>query len=439
VAAHIGQKDVVSSGLTRQRVTFADVMRVREYRVLWFADTQSAIGDQLARVALAALVYAKTSSALLTALTYSLTFLPALVAGALLSGLADRLPRRRVLIGCDLIRAVLFGLMALPRVPFWLLAGLLVVATLAESPFIAAESALMPIILQDEDYYVVGTGLRTITNQVAQLAGFGGGGLMIAALGARAGLALDGATFLLSGGLIWLAVQQRPAAQTTDPQVEKVATGRAALAAGLRLIFRDPRLRTLLGLAWLAGVYVVPEGVAAPYAKALHHGTSALGFLMAATPAGTALGTYMYVRWVPSARRGSLMAPFGILTGLPLVCCWWLPALPVSLLLWTAAGLFFCYQVQVVTEFMRAVPDGQRGQAAGIAGSGLLAVQGVGVLLGGVVAGAWGVKWAVSGAGLVGMILALMLGVLWSRAVSRLAAPPAVAVGPRHRKPAGRS
>ena len=140
-------------------------------------------------MALAALVYAKTSSALLTALTYSLTFLPALVAGALLSGLADRLPRRRVLIGCDLIRAVLFGLMALPGVPFWLLAGLLVVAMLAESPFIAAESALMPIILPDEDYYVVGTGLRTITNQVAQLAGFGGGGLMIAALGAagRAG------------------------------------------------------------------------------------------------------------------------------------------------------------------------------------------------------------------------------------------------------------
>ena len=64
MAAHIGQKDVVSSGLTRRRVTFADVMRVREYRVLWVADTQSAVGDQLARVALAALVYAKTSSAL---------------------------------------------------------------------------------------------------------------------------------------------------------------------------------------------------------------------------------------------------------------------------------------------------------------------------------------------------------------------------------------
>jgi predicted MFS family arabinose efflux permease len=171
----------------------------------------------------------------------------------------------------------------------------------------------------------------------------------------------------------------------------------------------------------------------------LHHGTSALGFLMAATPAGTALGTYMYVRWVPSRLRPSLMAPFGILTGVPLMFCWWLPALPVSLLLWTASGLFFCYQVQVVTEFMRAVPDGQRGQAAGIASSGLLAVQGVGVLLGGVVAGAWGVKWAVSSAGLVGMLMALMLGVLWSRATARIAPARPVAVGARHRKPVGRA
>jgi hypothetical protein len=49
------------------------------------------------------------------------------------------------------------------------------------------------------------------------------------------------------------------------------------------------------------------------------------------------------------------------------------------------------------------------------------------------------VKWAVSGAGMFGMFLALLLGVLWSRANSRIALAPAVVVGPRHRKPAGTS
>ena len=424
----------MSSGLTRRRVTFVDVLRIREFRVLWVADVQSAVGDQLARVALSALVFERTSSAVLTALTYSLTFLPAFVAGFLLSGLADRLPRRQVLIACDVIRAVLFGAMALPAVPFWLLAVLLVLAVLAETPFIAAESALITVILEDEDYYVVGTGLRTISNQLAQLAGFAGGGLAIALVGARAGLAADAVSFALSGVLILAAVKARPAAHTADPHAEG-AQGGSALRAALRLVFRDARLRTLLGLSWIAGLFVVPEGVAAPYSHALHHGTSALGFLLAAAPAGTALGTYLFVRWMPTRLRSPLMAPLGAVTGLPLIVCAMLPPLPFSLLLWAASGLFFCYQVQVITEFMRAVPDGQRGQAAGIASSGLVAAQGVGILLGGLVAEWWGVQWAVSSAGLLGTLLALCLGVLWSRANAQTSRAPAVVVGPRHRKP----
>jgi predicted MFS family arabinose efflux permease len=408
----------VSSGLSRKRVTFIDVLRVREFRVLWLADAQSTVGDQLARVALSVLVFERTSSAILTALTYALTFLPAVVGGALLSGLADRLPRRRVLIACDLIRAVLFAAMALPRMPFWLLAILLVLAVLTESPFTAAESALIPTILPDDDLYVVGTGLRTITNQLAQLAGFGCGGLIIALIGARSGLSLDAVTFLLSSVLIWVGVHARPASTPDVEHGELLSFGWPALRSGLRLVFGDPRLRTLLGMSWLAGLYVIPEGVAPPYAKAIHHGATAVGFLMASMPAGVALGTYLFVRWVPSSARSRLMGPLGAASGLPLVACWLLPVLPLSLLLWGVSGLFFCYQVQVFTEFVRAVPDNQRGQAVGIASSGLLAVQGIGVLLGGLVAGAWGVKWAVSSAGLAGALVALCLTGMWARANS---------------------
>ncbi len=425
----------MSSGLTGKRVTFAAVLRVREFRVLWLADSQSAIGDQIARVALSVLVFERTASAVLTALTYALTFLPALIGGVLLSGLADRLPRRRVLIGCDLIRAVLFALMAVPRMPLWLLCLILVLAVLAETPFTAAESALVPAILHD-DHYVVGTALRTITNQVAQLAGFAGGGIAIALIGARAGLAVDAATFALSALLIRIGVQARPVPVGEPSADESASAGRfggGALKAGLRLIFGDPRLRTLLGLAWLAGLYVVPEGVAAPYAHEVEHGATAVGLLMAAMPAGTALGTYLFVRLVPARTRSRWMGPLGAAAGVPLIACWMLPNLPVSLVLWAASGLFFSYQVQVVTEYVRAVPDGQRGQAVGIASSGLLAVQGIGVLLGGLVAGAWGVGWAVGGAGLVGMLLAIILTWLWAGA-NRESAATALSPAGQHRR-----
>src|SRR2546423_11376775 len=96
---------------------FGEVLGVREFRALWAAELFSVLGDQLARVALALLVYQRTSSAALTALTYALTFAPAVLGGALLSGLADRYPRRLVLVTTDLIRAALAGALALPRPP----------------------------------------------------------------------------------------------------------------------------------------------------------------------------------------------------------------------------------------------------------------------------------------------------------------------------------
>ncbi|MFL6161640.1 MAG: MFS transporter [Jatrophihabitantaceae bacterium] len=405
-----------------KRVTFTDVLRVREFRVLWLADAQSSIGDQLGRVALSVLVFERTSSAILTALTYSLTFLPAIIGGALLSSLADRLPRRRVMIGTDLVRTVLFGGMAIPGMPLAALCVMLVLAVLCEAPFSAAEAALMPTILPNHDEYVVGTGLRSITFQVSQLAGFAGGGVVIALIGARQGLALDALSFLLSAGMIVAGVHARPAALAPAEDGE-VRT--SSLTAGIRLVFTNPKLRLLVGLAWLAGIYVVPEGVAAPYASKVAAGATPVGLLMAAMPLGTALGTYLFVRWMPAARRSSWMGPLGMLAGLPLIACVMVPSLPISLVLWMLSGLFFCYQVQVATEFVRAVPDSQRGQAIGIAASGLLAVQGIGIFLGGWVAEVAGVGWAVGGAGLAGMLAALTLALMWSRARAAEPSEPA--------------
>ena len=55
----------------------------REYQGLWLAQAVTLLGDQLARVALALLVYARTSSATASAAAYAITLLPALVGGPL--------------------------------------------------------------------------------------------------------------------------------------------------------------------------------------------------------------------------------------------------------------------------------------------------------------------------------------------------------------------
>ena len=97
-----------------RRATFHDVFAVREFRALWAAYVLSAVGDRLALVALTLLVYDRTHSPLLAAVAFAAGTLPYLVGALFLSGIADRFPRREVMVVCDLLRALLLGAMLLP-------------------------------------------------------------------------------------------------------------------------------------------------------------------------------------------------------------------------------------------------------------------------------------------------------------------------------------
>ena len=151
--------------------TFRQIFANPEFRAVWLAQLLSVAGDQLARVAITVLVYDRTRSPFWTALTYAVTLLPWVVGGLALSGLADRLPRRQVMVVCDLARLVFVCLMALvsltapPEAGLWILVALLFVVTLLDSPFKSARSALSADILTGE-HYVLGTTLTQITFQV---------------------------------------------------------------------------------------------------------------------------------------------------------------------------------------------------------------------------------------------------------------------------------
>ncbi|MDQ2722439.1 MAG: MFS transporter, partial [Actinomycetota bacterium] len=332
-------------------VGFVALLRLREYRFLWLADVQSMLGDQLARVALSVLVYDRTRSALVTAVVYALSFLPALVGSVLLGPLADRLPRRSVLVGGDLIRAVLLGLMALPNMPVPVLAALLVLVVLVGTPWSAAESALVVDVLNARDY-ALGIGLRSATGQAAQVAGFAVGGVTVAALGARGALALDTATFLISAMIIQLGVRSRPAA--AQPQ-QGESHGSQRWLAGTAVVLRNHQLRLLLAMSWLLGLLVVPEGLAAPYAQLFDGAPRTVGLLLAAGPAGVLLGTVLYSRWLSASARTVLLGPMAAVSGLPLLACAATPGLALTCLLWALSGACTAYQVQVVTEFVGTV------------------------------------------------------------------------------------
>lgn len=394
----------------------AQVFRIAEFRALWGAELASVAGDQLARVALAVLVWERTASAAAAAIVYALTFLPALVGGVALGWLADRCRRREVMIGCDLLRAGGVALMALPGLPLWALGGVLVAVVLLGAPHTAAQGALLPDVLPGERYEQ-GLAVRQITGQAAQVAGFACGGVLVAALGPATALLVDAATFALSALVLALGVRSRP--RPGGPEaVPEPRRGRDVLG-GFAVIFGDPRRRALVLLAWLVGCYVVPEALAAPYAAEVGGGPAAVGLLMAADPLGSVVGVWLFVRFVPAETRARLIGVLAIGAGLPLLVCVTRPGVALAFACWAVAGMMAtAYLVQAQACFVRATPDGVRGRALGVAASGIVAAQGLAVLGGGAVADLTDAATAVAVSGGVGSLLAVGAALAWRSARS---------------------
>ncbi|WP_307869040.1 MFS transporter, partial [Umezawaea beigongshangensis] len=390
--------------------TFREVFGVGEFRALFVAQSVTVIGDQFARVALSVLVYQRTASAGLTALTYALTFLPDLVGGPLLSGVADRRPRRRVMIGADVVRAVLVAVMAVPGVPLWAVAALLVAVQLAGAPGGAARAALLPHVLEGERYPVGQAALNTVT-QFAQVVGFAGGGALVVLLGTGGVLLADAVSFALSALLVWRWVRPRPAAAAPGGEGSRWLTD---VAAGAALVWGDPRLRALVAFACLSGFYITGEALAAPYSAALGAGPVAVGLLFSACALGTAIGMVLVAR-LATPVRVRWMPALAVVSCAPLVLCLTRPDLLTTLLLFTVSGLGSAYQLVASTEFVRAVPDARRGQAFGLAVTALKVSQGLGVAAAGLAAERVPPHDVVAAAGAAGVVAALGVTLVWHR------------------------
>jgi MFS family permease len=401
-------------GDDRRTATFGEVFAVGEFRALWLAQALSVAGDQLARVALSLLVFERTGSAALTALTYALTFLPDLIGGPLLSGLADRYRRRELMVVTDVARAVLVGLMAIPGTPIVVLAVLLVAVQLLASPFNAARAAVLPSILEG-DRFVVGQGVVNLTYQMAQLAGYVTGGALVAFLGVHVALGLDALTFVVSALLVRFGLADRP----VPPDEEEGSGQRSALSSlrlGASLVWHDRKLRALVALACVSAFYVVPEGLSVPYADELGGGALTVGLLFAAHPAGTAVGMLVLTRFVTPDTRLRLLGALATMACAVLIVCAVKPALWLVVLVWAMSGAASAYQTVAAAEFVRAVPDARRGQAFGLASTSMRVAQGLGVVVAGAMADVVSPSWVVAGAGAFGAIMALLAAGAWRRA-----------------------
>ncbi|MCM0675122.1 MFS transporter [Micromonospora phytophila] len=403
--------------------TFREVFAEREYRAVFAASTLSWVGDYIAKAAVTLLVYEETRSVALSAAAFAVSYLPWLVGGPLLATLAERHRYRQVMVLCDLVRMALMVVIAIPVVPVEAILALLFATTLANPPSQAAKSALMPLILSG-DRLVLGLSINGSVGQAAQVVGYLAGAA-IAAFSPTVALLVNAATFALSAALVRFGVADRPPAMTAEHRSHLLReTGQ-----GFQIVFGTPVLRAIAILVFSAMLFsVVPEGLAAAWASehagGLDAGT-AQAIIMAANPIGFILGGLVVGRAFGPDRRLALMRPLAVLSPLVLVPALFDPPPLVVALLAALCGFAVAGMLPVANGlFVRALPDGYRARAFGVMATGVQVIQGLAVLVTGLLAERYRIPVVVGVWSAAGVVLMSLAALSWP---SRSAIDAAVA------------
>jgi MFS family permease len=188
------------------------MLRLREFRLLFFAQAISWLGDRMVGIALAFAVLSLGGSPAEVGLVLAFRLLP--LVGTLLVGgvVADRVSRRAVMVIADLVRVVTQGLIAALLIAgvaeIWILAVLSGLTGAATGFFNPASTGLLPAVVPPERLQEA-TGVRATALSGGEIAGPVLAGVLIAAVGPGWALALDAGTFAASA--LFLARLRLPA------------------------------------------------------------------------------------------------------------------------------------------------------------------------------------------------------------------------------------
>ncbi|MET8525778.1 MFS transporter [Micromonospora sp. NPDC005172] len=371
---------------TEGPATFREVLAQREFRAVFTAGSLSWVGDYVAKAAVTLLVYQQTRSVALSAAAFAVSYLPWLLGGPLLATLAERYPFRRVMVACDVIRMALMVLIALPGLPIPVVLVLLFTTTLANPPSQAAKSALMPQILAG-DRLVVGLSLNSSIAQAAQVLGYLFGAA-VASIDPTVALLFNAATFGFSALLLRFGVRDHAVAMTTAHRSHLLRE----TAQGFGVVFRTPVLRAIAVLVFSAMLFsIVPEGLAAAWANEGAQSHMAAGtaqaVIMMASPVGFILGGLLVSRLCGPARRLSLMRPLAVCAPLVLVPAVLDPPPAVVALLAALCGFAVAGMLPMANGlFVQALPNGFRARGFGVMATGVQVIQGLAVLITGLLA-----------------------------------------------------
>lgn len=276
------------------------------FRRLFFAHATSRSGDAFNTVALVVLVFQLTGSGFGVAATVVFEVLPILLLGPVAGLVADRYPRRRVMIGADLARAVLVSVLVLTHswvgLAFVVAFGLSVGSIL----FNPAASSLVPDLIDEDQIVRANTALWTVA-VAAQIVLAPLAGVVIAWAGVGPAFAVNAASYVGSAMFLSrLDAGRAPAAI--------IVRGWAGVRQGIEVVRTSRLLRRLAVVQILASLSAgATSGLLVLLAsERLNVGPSGFGMLIASIGLGAAVGPLLFGRFIKPANKAWLFGPFAL-------------------------------------------------------------------------------------------------------------------------------
>lgn len=290
---------------------------VRNYRLYWFGQLISISGTWMQTTAQAWVVYSLTDSPMALGTVTALQFLPIMFLSLFSGVLADRVPKRKVVLATQtaaLLQATLFGaLVALGLIQVWhiyLLAALQGIINAIDNPVRQAFAA--ELVSREDRANAI--ALNSMLFNGARVIGPALAGLLIAKVGAAAALFLNAASFLSILGAISI---MNPNAFFSKPAVQSSGSPMKQLTEGLRYTWHTPIVLSVMITVGFIGTFGYNFSVVLPLLGGFVLHTDAMGFgaLSSALGIGSSLGalTAAFFQKVSLKRLLAAAAGFSIL------------------------------------------------------------------------------------------------------------------------------
>jgi len=384
-------------------------LRGRAFRQLFLGQAISALGDRLVPVALAFAVLELTGEVTDLGIVFTAQSVP-LVVFVLIGGVwGDRLPRQRVMLASDGVRAVAQGLSAVLLISghaqIWEIAGLQAVYGTAEAFFEPAAMSVVPQTV-DPGNLQNANALLGLSGNLAGVLGPALAGVLVATVGAGWGLAVDAATFVASAAFLSLM-------RVTPVVVRARTTTLTELRAGWRAFrSREWLWVTVLYFTIFSAFVFSPVQVLGPeVARISLGGPGAWAAISTALGLGALLGGLPGMRWRP---RHPLRAAFLVfMVGGPTFYSLLAAHAPLPLILTAAlieGSSITLFNVFWITAIQREISPEEQSRVSSWDYLGSLALQPVGLAISGPVAAAIGLSVTLYGA--AGLFALLLIGAL---------------------------